>query len=282
MSLIENTLFGQVNKVDLAIKRLKAFEPAEGYRLCFSGGKDSVCIKRIADLAGVKYHAVYNITSVDPPELVRFIKSFSDVEMEQPRYKDGKAKTMWNLIPKRGMPPTRIMRYCCAELKETGGKGELNITGVRWAESARRRKRHDVVNVFGGELIHNHDNDEARRMVESCYRTSKTLINPIVDWTDGDVWEFIKAEHIPYCCLYDEGEKRLGCIGCPMASIKGIARDFEKYPKYRAAYIRAFDKMLKVRAEKGKLTNSKWENGEQVMDWWINGNKADMPLFDGE
>lgn len=83
MSLIENTLEGRINKVKIAIERLKSFEPEEGYRLCFSGGKDSVCIKRIADLAGVKYHAAYIITSVDPPELVKFVRSISDVEMEQ-------------------------------------------------------------------------------------------------------------------------------------------------------------------------------------------------------
>ena len=233
MSLIENTLEGRINKVDMAIKRLKAFEPEEGYRLCFSGGKDSICIKRIADLAGVKYHAVYNITSVDPPELVRFIKSTPDVEMEQPRYKDGTPCTMWNLIPKMGIPPTMRARYCCAKLKEASGKGKLNITGVRWAESSRRRAKQSLVSIPGKALIHNNDNDEARRMVENCYRTSKTLINPIIDWKDEDVWEFIKIERIPYCGLYECGYKRLGCIGCPMATADEQQRGLERYPKYK-------------------------------------------------
>ena len=55
MSLIEYTLDGTVNKVDVAIKRLRAFEPPEGYYLAFSGGKDSVTVKALMDLAGVKY-----------------------------------------------------------------------------------------------------------------------------------------------------------------------------------------------------------------------------------
>ena len=51
MALIEETLFGTVDKVQIAIDRLKAFEPADGYWLAFSGGKDSVVIKRLAQMA---------------------------------------------------------------------------------------------------------------------------------------------------------------------------------------------------------------------------------------
>ena len=132
-------------KVEQAIKRLKLFEPPEGYYLAFSGGKDSVVVKALADMAGVKYDAHYRHTSVDPPELIRFIKdAHPDVAIEFPRDKDGKRITMWNLIPKRSMPPTRIVRYCCKELKEDGGNGRFKVTGVRWDESVRRRK------VWGG------------------------------------------------------------------------------------------------------------------------------------
>lgn len=93
-------MIGQLNiygedKVETAIKRIKMFEPEEGYYLCFSGGKDSVVIKALADMAGVKYDAHYSLTSVDPPELVRFIKDeHPDVVIEIPRDKDGKHITM--------------------------------------------------------------------------------------------------------------------------------------------------------------------------------------------
>lgn len=131
-------MFGE-DKVQVAIKRLQTFEPPEGYYLAFSGGKDSVVIKALADMSGVKYDAHYNLTSVDPPELVHFIKSFNDVQIDVPKYKDGKRATMWNLIVKKKMPPTRIARYCCEVLKETGGEGRFTVTGVRWAESSRRK-----------------------------------------------------------------------------------------------------------------------------------------------
>ena len=107
------------DKVEKAIMRLQAYEPPEGYFLCFSGGKDSCVIKALADMAGVKYDAHYSVASVDPPELVRFIKDeHPDVIFDYPRDKDGKVVTMWNLIPRKTMPPTRIVRYCCAYLKE--------------------------------------------------------------------------------------------------------------------------------------------------------------------
>ena len=134
--------------VETSIQRLKAFEPKEGYYLAFSGGKDSVVCKALCDMAGVKYDAHYSVTSVDPPELVRFIKEeYQDVQFEVRhwksdgrRVKEGQPITMWNLIPEKRMPPTRLVRYCCAYLKEEGGHGRKVVTGVRWAESVNRKK----------------------------------------------------------------------------------------------------------------------------------------------
>lgn len=120
--MIHQLDFNGIDKVEKAIKRLQMYEPPEGYYLCFSGGKDSVVIKALADMAGVKYDAHYNVTSVDPPELVRFIKrEYPEVIFDYPRDKNGNRETMWTLIPKRKIPPTRVARYCCAVLKESGG-----------------------------------------------------------------------------------------------------------------------------------------------------------------
>ena len=108
-------------KESIAIERLRAFEPeTEPYYLCYSGGKDSDCIRILAELSGVKFEIHHNLTTVDAPETIQYIKSISGVIIDKARYPDGTHKTMWNLIVKKRMPPTRIMRYCCTELKEQG------------------------------------------------------------------------------------------------------------------------------------------------------------------
>ncbi len=111
---------GLSDKIKISIDRLKAFESPDGYHLAYSGGKDSDAIKILADLANVKYKAHHNLTSVDAPETVQYIKSQKDVVIELPRYKDGRQITMWNLIQRHSMPPTRAARYCCRYLKEGG------------------------------------------------------------------------------------------------------------------------------------------------------------------
>lgn len=250
----------EVDKIQTAIDRLKTFEPPDGYYLAFSGGKDSCCIKELANMAGVNYDAHYNVTTVDPPELTRFIKKHHpDVIWERPEL------PMRKLIVKKMMPPTRIVRYCCEVLKEGGGKGRVVVTGVRWAESPRRKAQHGVVSL--NRMVLNDDNDESRRMVEQCYRTQKTLVNPIVDWLNEDVWEFIRERNLPYCSLYDEGFKRLGCVGCPMGGTNGMTKDFERWPQYKRLYLKAFDEMLEARKAKGKTDT--WTCAQDVMDWWL-------------
>lgn len=269
MALIEETLFGTEDKVALSIQALQSFQQPDGYYVAFSGGKDSVVVKALCDMAGVKYDAHYSVTSVDPPELVAFIRDqYPDVSRDIPRDEDGNAITMWNLIPKKLIPPTRIVRYCCAVLKETCGYGRMVVTGVRWAESSRRAKNRALVNIGDSNkskrIMLNNDNDDARQLVESCYRLKKTTLNPIINWSDEDVWEFIHKYNIPYCKLYDEGFHRLGCIGCPMNP--AAAAELDKYPTYRRAYIRAFDKMVEERKKRG--LNCDW-GGEKKL--WNGG-----------
>lgn len=282
---------GQVRtKLDIAIQRLQSFEPPDGYFIAFSGGKDSQCIYHLAQMAGVKFDAHYHVTSVDPPELIYFIREhYPDVIFDISHDENGKRISMWSLISQNKMPPTRIVRYCCEKLKETNGDGRMVVTGVRWAESVRRKANQGVVVITSkpkttqkkadelgvdykvskaGSLVLNEDNDENRRLAEYCYRTQKMLLNPIVDWTDEEVWELLDdIIKVPHCCLYDEGFTRIGCIGCPLAGPKEQRREFERYPKFRDAYVRAFDRMIKKRKIDGLPVT--WQTGEDVMRWWL-------------
>lgn len=281
-------------KEQRAIEYLRMFEPEEQpYYLCYSGGKDSDCIRILAQLAGVRHEIHHSLTTVDAPETVQYIKSIPNVMIDYPKI------SMWRLIVKKMMPPTRLARYCCSELKERGGQGRLKITGVRWAESNRRKESSGIVRIIGkpktlqrkaekdglnyhvtrqGGLILNDDNDESRRFVEHCYRTTSTMVNPIVDWEDKDVWEFLHYYGCKGNPLYQCGETRIGCIGCPMQGPKGMKRDLQRYPIYHANYIKAFDRMLLERKKNGKET--KWETGEDVMSWWVGDNTAQITIDD--
>jgi phosphoadenosine phosphosulfate reductase len=265
--LKELTLDGVMDKVEIAIDRLKSFEPEEGYYLCFSGGKDSQCIYHLAIMAGVKFEAYYNITGIDPPELVYFIrKNYPDVIFN--KYK----KSMFELIEEKGLP-TRLRRFCCSELKEKGGEGRFCVTGVRWAESPKRksRKPFEIVTSKKEDRKLFNDNLEDRRLFENCMQKGKKVINPIIDWTDNDVWEFLNSNNIEHCILYDEGAKRIGCILCPMASLKSKEYYIKKYPKFYNAYKRAAQKYFKKYIERceQKGTTPSAKNIEEFMAWWI-------------
>ena len=102
------SFFSIEKKIQNAITLLKMFEAKaiemhpEGYYLCFSGGKDSQVIYELAKQAKVKFQAYYNVTTVDPPELVYFIrKMYPAVIINQPD------TTMWELISQKHYPPTR-------------------------------------------------------------------------------------------------------------------------------------------------------------------------------
>ena len=289
--LIQSTVIGKIDKVQKAIDRIKAFEPRDGsgYFLAFSGGKDSQCVYHLTKMAGVKFDAHYTVTSVDPPEVMRFIKTqYPDVQWDYPVDQFGKRTCMWKLIKELGFPPTRHRRYCCDILKESCGEGRVTLTGVRWAESSKRRDINGVANIKTtssdlinqqlednpaaavnklGSLILLDDNDESRRMVEHCFRVKRTTVNPIIDWEEDDVWEFLlDVAKVPYCSLYDHGFTRVGCIGCPLQHGNGMIHDFEYWPRYRQLYVDTFDQVLQ-NSPSGYM--AQFNTGEEVLTDWI-------------
>ena len=247
--------------------------------ITYSGGKDSDVMLHLAEKSGIPFEALHSLTTADAPETVRHVyDTFRRLEgkgvkctVDKHVQPDGSRVTMWNLIQRKLIPPTRLARYCCAVLKEGGGRGRFIATGVRWAESTARQK-----NRGGWEVLHSNrqkslilanDNEEDRRLFEICQMKGQRVVNPIIDWQDNDVLDYAAVEKIHMNPLYCEGFHRVGCIGCPMAA-RTRAMEFARYPRIKAAYIRAFDKMLSIRLERGLETYS-WRSGVDVFHWWM-------------
>jgi len=250
-SIIRRSLFGDTDLEQTAIDLLRQHEPDEGYYLANSGGKDSGVLRHLVIKSGVKFDSHYNWTTVDPPELLQHIRTHHpETTIHKP------ALSMWQLIPLKKMPPTRLVRYCCSVLKECGGSGRIVLTGVRASESFKRSQRKQVESVYKG--------------------TSKGFVHPLFYWSEQDIWEYTHQEQISYCDLYDQGFKRLGCIGCPMQGKAGMERDFERWPKHKDAYIRSFSKLIEQRrlTDKPALQNT----AQEMFDWWVSGRSLKPSL----
>jgi phosphoadenosine phosphosulfate reductase len=247
----------------------------------YSGGKDSDVLLELFRRSGIPFEVHNSHTTADAPQTVRHIQKvfrgleseWIKCEIEMPTYK-GEPTSMWKLIPEKLMPPTRLVRYCCSVLKETGCANRYIATGVRWDESTARMQREEFEKIANKKkdkekftiIMLMNDNDKRRRMNELCMQQNKMVVNPIIDWTHRDVWEYINSEKIETCELYQCGYDRVGCIGCPMAG-KKRKREFEDFPEYKKLYIHAFERMLKERERRGK--ENTWKTGEDVFAWWI-------------
>lgn len=247
----------------------------------YSGGKDSDVMLELFKRSGIPFEVHNSHTTADAPQTVRHIREVFQrleldgikCEIEKPTYQ-GERTSMWKLIPKKLIPPTRLARYCCSVLKETGCANRYIATGVRWEESTQRRTRTEFEKIghtksdketFTTLMLMN-DNDSRRRMTELCMQKNKMVVNLIIDWMHSDIWEFINSEHIETCELYQCGYDRVGCIGCPIAGKKRY-KEFADFPRYKKLYIHAFDRMLEERKRRGK--ENKWKDGYEVFLWWM-------------
>jgi phosphoadenosine phosphosulfate reductase len=255
--------------------------------LCYSGGKDSDTILKLAIESGEPFIVSHNHTTADAPETVLYIRrKFKKLDeagiKTQVIYPIFKSKpvTMWSLIPQKLMPPTRLVRYCCSVLKETPITDSVALLGVRSSESSQRSTRSNFEIIGKTKKKAQGWNVEAAQdafndshvypeifdcnLIAAMKQRKCAVSNPVIAWSEKDVFDYLQDDQINP--LYSEGFKRVGCIGCPMAG-RTRSTEFARYPAFKRAYTRAFDKMLIERSKRGKDVS--WQNGEEVMHWWI-------------
>lgn len=209
-------------KIQSAIRLLRTIQ-ADEVELSYSGGKDSDVLLELARMADIPFRAIYKNTTIDPIGTIKHCRE-NCVEIIKPK------KTFFELIEQKGFPTMRC-RFCCDELKEYKIL-DNSIQGIRRCESVKRNKLYKepvICRIYGNKKDH------------------VNVFLPILEWTNDDVKKFIDMRGIKCHPLYydDNGvfvvERRLGCIGCPLKSDRGLS-DFKKNPKMVKAWIKAGQK----------------------------------------
>lgn len=283
----------------------KKYDPENGFFLAFSGGKDSQALYHVAELANVQFKAHFSPTTVDPPQVIRFIRErYPDVEFTKVK------ASMYEVAKKKHIVPTMRLRWCCAEFKEHAGAGRVTLTGIRRAESIKRSKRNAVEvssHKFSGDLdafqkwseeqIQSHyknlNQDEFSRDKTHELRCingkDSIIVNPIMDWQGKDVWEFLNSVvEVPHCILYDApyNHARIGCILCPMSSYKSKLKDCELFPHVKRKWVEVIQYLIDkgYLSERQKMISrsgvSKEEMAEILFQWWISGKNWDKFIAD--
>ena len=99
----------------------------------------------------------------------------------------------------------------------------------------------------------------------SHYMPPFMRVNPILEWTYGHVWHFLRLFQLPYCCLYDMGYTSLGTVKdtrpCPALAVAGVGNTTgDGVPKYWPAYmLRDWDQERAGRINKKDLKKTKPE-----------------------
>lgn len=267
------------------------YDQNDGFFLAFSGGKDSQALIHIAQLAGVRFKAHMNLTSVDPADVIRFVRhEYPEVELIKPK------TSMYALAIKKNFLPTMRIRYCCAEFKEKAGAGRVVLIGIRHEEGTRRAKRNEVEmrsQKFSGNLEEfdeyrqqiiakrlkresrkkgvNITNADSEQTIGCISGKESLLVSPIIYWTEKDVWEFLnEIMGVPHCSLYDEGWYRIGCINCPMSPLRNKVRENQRFPHIKHKWIETIKKIRffggyhDLKTPDGKVSNRRWLSDEEL------------------
>lgn len=270
--------------------RLSEFYYHDALLVSYSGGKDSDVVLELCRRAGIPFSVIHNLTTADAPETFYHIrKVFHRLELDnvpcainKPTYK-GQSISMWTLIPQKMIPPSRSIRYCCSIMKERNGTNRCVVLGVRKYESAGRADS-AVAEIQGktrnGKATFDFDNGD-ERIIAPCQMKATIRIHPIVDWTDRDIWQFLRDTKVDMNPCYAMGFKRVGCVGCPIAG-KNRYEEFRQWSKFENLYRKAFGRMVEARRAIGK--DGPWRDADAVFRWWMEDKNLDgqLDIFGGE
>lgn len=210
-------------------------------RLGFSGGKDSQVCYDLCRRSGIEFRAFYNV-SFESRTTKQFIREhYPDVIWRQ----DHHYGFIRNIrVHHHGLLPTVQSAYCCTDFKHNPKYVDhCSIVGVRKAESAKRANR--TVFEAKNKTIQKRNKALFNEYFEEHCQSTGThgiiQLKPIIDWTNDDVWDYIKKYNLPVNPEY-QVSSRIGCIVCPKTNFTSNYIYLIKMPKLIDAFIMAREK----------------------------------------
>lgn len=207
----------------------------------FSGGKDSQVVYDLCKRSGIDFKAYFN-HAFESCETLNFIREHYTEVIWRRSVKQG---FFYNIVKNHNcILPTTGLAYCCEDYKHNAKQADAcSIIGVRRAESKARSKR-KTFEVKNKTLLKKQKAVFREYFTENCTGIGSTSIiqlKPIVDWSNEEVWNYIKRHNIPINPEY-EHSNRVGCVICPKAQFSSNYHFLMKYPKLIDCVIRVRDK----------------------------------------
>jgi phosphoadenosine phosphosulfate reductase len=229
------------------VDKLDTWKPVH---VALSGGKDSIVLADLFLRAEIRHQLYTYRTSIDHPQVIQFLNhNYPGAIVLRTK------RTFYNLILANGLPSPR-RRFCCYYFKERYGSNSIVATGIRRQESQAR---------------------STRQMYEQAKNLkSKKIFNPLIHWTDADIWNYIDVLGLPYPDLYDTSQSRIGCLFCPMSSPSQIDLAIREFPGRYKAIISALNTHLGTHPN-AYVHIPVERTAESIFDWVYYGRTRQAP-----
>ena len=182
--------------------------PRSKVAVSFSGGKDSLVALHLASRVGIR-RAVFSDTTIESRKVIEFVKEVEillgiKIDIVKPR------RSFWELIYFLGVPSVHY-RWCCPTIKFQQLNEYARKHGIKYYVTGLRREESVARKEYGKTGT----NPMLPHIIQ---------LNPIVEWSEKEVWEYIKKYELPTPPGYKNGLLRNGCVVCPYKSPKELKK----------------------------------------------------------
>lgn len=246
------------DKISLTRERIKEwYEYHDGnVYISFSGGKDSTVLLDLVRSIYPEIPAVFINTGLEYPEILKFIKTISNVTILRPKmkFRDVIDKYGYPVISKENahkifqISNTKSFKLRQKRLfGDKKGNGKLpekwiymidapfkissNCCNILKKNPCKKYEKETGRKPYVGTMVTDSRLRKTSYLKNGCnnFISKRGMSLPLSFWREDDVWEYIKLNKIAYSSIYDMGYKNTGCIFCMF----GVHLDKSKENKFQ-------------------------------------------------